>query len=262
VSGKLLAVVAHPDDDTFGCAGTVALHAQEPDFRFSLIHVTSGEAGEISDPALATRATLGAVREEEERRSWETLGRAPDRHEFFRLPDGGVERWDREALVGRIAALMREERPDVVSTFGPEGVTGHPDHIAVGRAATDAFHAVRAEGGAGLRRLLHVGLPMSGLIRYNEILVATGQEPMDLEHPEIYQPHGVPDASIGVVVDCGPVVDRKLAALGEHRTQANDMDGVPDDVRRAILATEQHVIAWPPRDPTAPVLTDVFAGLG
>ncbi len=81
-----MAVVAHPDDDTFGCAGTVALHAEDPDFRFTLVHVTSGEAGEIADPSLATRATLGRVREQVDRLSWEALGRVPDRHEFLRPP--------------------------------------------------------------------------------------------------------------------------------------------------------------------------------
>ena len=69
MTATLAAVVAHPDDDTFGCAGTVALHADDAGFRFVLIHVTSGEAGLIADPALATRETLGAVREEEDRRS-------------------------------------------------------------------------------------------------------------------------------------------------------------------------------------------------
>jgi LmbE family N-acetylglucosaminyl deacetylase len=262
MSHRLLAVVAHPDDDTFGCAGTVALHAEDPDLRFTLIHVTSGEAGEIADPALATRATLGEVREDEDRRSWVALGRVPERHEFFRLPDGGLERSDRAALAERIAEVMRQERPDVISTFGPEGVTGHPDHIAVGRAATEAFHAVRADAAEGMRRLLHVGLPISGLLRYNEILVAMGQDPVDLEHPQVFQPHGVPDGSIGVVVDCEPVAERKLAALAEHRTQADDLGSLPDEVRRAIVATESHVIAWPPRNSDAPVLTDVFEALG
>ena len=63
MSPTLAAIVAHPDDDTFGCAGTVALHADDPDFRFVLVHLTSGEAGRIADPALATRETLGAIRD-------------------------------------------------------------------------------------------------------------------------------------------------------------------------------------------------------
>ena len=129
MSTRLAAVFAHPDDDTFGVAGTVALHAGEPDFRFVLIHATSGEAGMISDPSLATRETLGAVREEEDRRSWVTLGRTPDRHEWLRYPDHGLADVPFDALVERIGAILREECPDVVFTFGEDGITGHPDHI-------------------------------------------------------------------------------------------------------------------------------------
>jgi N-acetyl-1-D-myo-inositol-2-amino-2-deoxy-alpha-D-glucopyranoside deacetylase len=112
VSARLAAVFAHPDDDTFGVAGTVALHADDPGFRFVLIHATSGEAGMISDPSLATRETLGAVREDEDRRSWVTLGRTPDRHEWLRYPDHGLADLSFDALVERVAAILREERPD------------------------------------------------------------------------------------------------------------------------------------------------------
>jgi N-acetyl-1-D-myo-inositol-2-amino-2-deoxy-alpha-D-glucopyranoside deacetylase len=126
VSRRLLAVVAHPDDDTFACSGTVALHADEPGFRFALVHVTSGEGGMISDPSLATRANLGAVREDEDRRSWVALGRVPDRHEFLRYPDGGVADAPFDELVERIAAILREERPDVVITFDPKASPAMP----------------------------------------------------------------------------------------------------------------------------------------
>ena len=87
----------------------------------------------IADPALATPQTLGSVREEEDRRSWVTLGREPDRHEWFRYPDGGVADVPLDELVDRIRNIFEQERPESVITFGPEGVTGHLDHIAVGR---------------------------------------------------------------------------------------------------------------------------------
>ena len=127
---RLAVVVAHPDDDTFGCSGTVALHADDPAFRFVLIHATNGAAGQIAEGSGATRETLGIVREEEDRRSWVALGREPDRHEWLGYPDGGVADEPFERLVDRIAAILDEERPDVVITFGPDGVTGHrgPHH--------------------------------------------------------------------------------------------------------------------------------------
>src|SRR5438067_13734820 len=115
---RLAFVAAHPDDDTFGISGTVALHAADPDFRFTLVHVTSGGAGLISDPSLATRENLPEVREEEDMRSWRALGREPDRHEFLRYPDGGASGWDRPAVVRRLTEILAEEGPDVVVSFG------------------------------------------------------------------------------------------------------------------------------------------------
>jgi LmbE family N-acetylglucosaminyl deacetylase len=256
VSRRLAAVVAHPDDDTFACSGSVALHALEPGFRFALVHVTSGEAGMISDPSLATPENLGEVREEEDRRSWIALGRPPDRHEFLRCPDGGLGDVPFDDLVDCIAEILRDERPDVVITFGPEGVTGHIDHITVGRATTEAFDRCRAEGGDGFRRLLYSSISDSLLGRFNEALVARGQEPIDSTQP--FQPRAVPDETIGIEVDCSGVVDRMQAAIMEHRTQAN---GIPDDLEDEVFRYESHVVAWPERPQGSPVLRDVFEGL-
>jgi LmbE family N-acetylglucosaminyl deacetylase len=260
VSRRLAAVFAHPDDDTFGVAGTVALHADDPGFRFLLIHATSGEAGMIADPSLATRETLGAVREEEDRRSWVTLGRIPDRHEWMRYPDHGLADVPFDDLVERVAAILREEHPDVVITFGPDGITGHPDHITIGEATTVAFHALRGEGADGFRRLIRVAIPQSMLDTWNDRLVAQGREPMD--PTQLYQPRGVPDASLGFVVDTGSVAHRIVAALEEHRTQASDFDALLSDEERLEAAARAYgMIAWPPWEPGDAVVSDAFAGL-
>ena len=260
MSGTLAVVVAHPDDDTFGCSGTVALHAADPSFRFVLIHATRGEAGQIAEGSGATRETLGAVRQEEDRRSWVALGREPDRHEWLGYPDGGVADAAFDRLVDRVAAILAEERPDVVITFGADGITAHTDHITVGRAATEAFHRCRGERPAGFRRLLHQAIAASEIDVWNERLIAAGEEPMD--PTQVYNPRGVPDETIGVVVDCAAVVDRKLAALREHRTQAADVDAFGEADMREALARETHVIAWPEREGGSAPLGDVFEGLG
>jgi len=259
VSRTLAAVVAHPDDDTFGLAGSVALHADDPDFRFVLIHATSGEAGMISDPSLATRETLGRVREEEDRRSWAALGRVPDRHEWLRYPDHAVADVPFEESVERIAAILGEERPDVVVTFGPEGVTAHPDHIAVGEATAEAFERLRTDGRGGFRRLIRIAIPQTLLESWNELLVAAGREPMD--PTQLYHPRGVPDGSIGLIVDTSSVADRVVAALEEHRTQANDIQDMSEQERAMMVSREHGVISWPPWAPGDPVLHDVFEGL-
>ncbi len=160
--GTLALVVAHPDDDAYGVAGTVALHADDPGFRYVLVHATDGEAGEIAPGFPATPETLGAIRREEDRRAWDALGRVPDRHEWLGYPDGHVAAAD--DLEERIAAIFAQERPDVVGTFGPDGITGHPDHIAVGAAADAAFHRFVGDGGPGVqafdpRRDAGVGVP-------------------------------------------------------------------------------------------------------
>lgn len=253
------ALLAHPDDDAFGITGTVALHADDPAFRFALVLATSGEAGMISDPSLATRATLGAVREQEDRDAWSAIGRPPDRHEFLRYPDGGLEGVPFEELVERFAGILREERPEVVATFGPEGITGHMDHVTVGRASSAAFDRVRAEGGSGLLRLLHQCIPQSRLMRFNDALVAEGAQPMDPTQP--FQPRGVEDALVAVVVDTAAVWRTKLAALLEHRTQANDVQQIPEELRQEFLSLEAYVQAWPEREPNALLLRDVFEGL-
>ena len=260
MSKRLVAVFAHPDDDTFGVAGTVALHADDPTFRFVLVHATSGEAGMISDPSLATRETLGAVREEEDRRSWVSLGRTPDRHEWLRYPDHGLADIPFDELVERVAAILRDERPDVVITFGPDGITGHPDHITIGEATTEAFHMARAGSVDGFRRLIRVALPQSLLDAWNAKLIAAGKEPMD--PTQLYQPRGVPDASLGFSVDTSSVAQRIVVALEEHRTQASDFDSLLTDEERLEAAARAHgIIAWPPPAPGDRVVTDAFEGL-
>jgi LmbE family N-acetylglucosaminyl deacetylase len=258
VKRRLAFVAAHPDDDTFGVSGSVALHAVDPGFHLTVIHVTSGDKGEIADPSLATPGTLAVVREAEDRASWMALGYEPDRHPFLRYPDGGVKDVGFDELVGRIAEVLADTRPDVVVSFGPDGVTGHPDHIRTGEAATAAFHRLREAGGDGFERLLYNVIPSSRLHWLSERLVERGLDPIDETAP--FQPRGVPDADVAVMVDCGSVWRRKLAALQEHKTQGG-ASVLPEDLMGDVLGYEHFALAWPARDERASVLADVFEGL-
>lgn len=258
MSKGLAIVVAHPDDDTWGMSGTVALHGGDPDFELTVVLATSGDAGEIADPSLASPEILGTVREEESRRSWSALGVEPARLEFLRYRDGHLAEAPREEVVKRISAVLRETRPDVVATFGPEGITAHEDHIAVGEAATDAFHRIREEGGEGLVRLLYGSLRQGELDRFSRMMVAAGMDPIDPTQP--FAPRGVPDETIAVVVDTSSVWKRKRAALLEHKTQ-EDGQGFPDEAWPEILGSEAFVQAWPEREPGSPVLDSVFQGI-
>ena len=256
MSPRVACVVAHPDDDTYGAGGSLALHAGT-DLELTVIMTTSGEAGLIADATLATRERLGAVREEEDRAAWRALGLEPEIH-FLRHPDGGVSGVPREQLVAEYLSILQESRPDVVITFGPDGVTGHADHVGVGAAATAAFHAARASGTGGFRRLLHVAVPRSSLDRLNELLRGRGMDPID--PTQEFQPRGVPDEEIGVLVDGASVYERKIEALRCHRTQA-ELEDLPFEMWRQVLETEAFVLAFPEREPGAPPLPDVLEGL-
>jgi N-acetyl-1-D-myo-inositol-2-amino-2-deoxy-alpha-D-glucopyranoside deacetylase len=103
----LLGVFAHPDDEEIGTAGAL-LACAERGVNVVLVAATSGEAGEISDPALATPETLGAVREQELRAACELLGFAEPI--FLRYPDGGVSIADPDRLRDDVVSLVRRNR--------------------------------------------------------------------------------------------------------------------------------------------------------
>ncbi len=260
--GRTLAcVVAHPDDDAYGIAGAVALHADEPDFRFVLIHATEGEAGDIRPGFPATRETLGAVRRQEDANAWRAVGRTPDRHEWLGYPDGEVEGVPFGELVDAIDAILEAEQPTVVVTFGPDGIFAHPDHIAVGAATDAAFLRHAATSGPAFRRLLHYAIPQSVFERWNAQRAAQGLWVFD--PTQTFHMRGIPDEEIGMTIDCSAVSDRIVAGLREHRSQVHQFIDDPDDIDRwrRILRLTWDVVAWPHMPPGAPMLTDIFDGL-
>jgi LmbE family N-acetylglucosaminyl deacetylase len=257
VSRRLAAVFAHPDDDTYGVAGSVALHASDG-IEVTVILATSGEAGRILDPSLASRENLGVVRETEDRASWAEIGVKPSFH-FLRHPDGGLAAVPAAALASQIEGLLEQAQPEVVVTFGPDGVTGHEDHIAVGEAATGAFHHLRERAGdAAPYRLLHVGILQSRLDRLNMLLRERGMEPLDPSKP--FMPRGIPDRAAAVVVDCMPAYERKIESLRRHKTQG-ELEDLPFELWPDVVGVESFVQVWPERAPDDLVLGDVFEGI-
>jgi LmbE family N-acetylglucosaminyl deacetylase len=261
-SRRLAGVFAHPDDDTFSLAGTLA-SAPEP-IAYGVIVATSGEAGRISDPALATPETLAEVREEEERAALREMGAGDADIRFLRYTDGALASVARAELVGAIAEGLQAPRPQVVVTFGPEGITGHTDHIAVGQAATEAFHDVRAgqedAPDGAFRRLLYVAVPQARLDAYWRMAAERGLDVGSPDDP--FQPRGVPDHTVTVRVDVRSGMDAKLAAIRSHRTQSEEMASLPDDVAREVFGEECFVQAWPPiTDPDVRILRNPFERL-
>jgi LmbE family N-acetylglucosaminyl deacetylase len=131
------AIFAHPDDETFVTGATVAGLAADG-VRCHLYCATNGDAGRASGAPVSSREELGALRRGELHAAARTLGFREVRAAGH--PDGALATVDAEALTGEIVAFLREHRPQVVVTFGPEGGrNAHRDHRAVSRAATAAF---------------------------------------------------------------------------------------------------------------------------
>ena len=138
--GTILGVWAHPDDDIYLSAGLMTVAAAAGN-RVVDVTATRGEGGSM-DYQRWPADRMAEVRSEEMRRSLEILGVAE--HRFL---DGVID-VDMETPLDasgarQVSAIMREVRPDTVLTFGPDGMTGHPDHISVGRWTT-AAHAEAA----------------------------------------------------------------------------------------------------------------------
>lgn len=257
----LACVFAHPDDDAYGAAGSVALHADDPDFRFVLVHATFGEQGEIREGFPATRQTLGSIRRAEDEAAWRALGRVPDRHEWLGLPDGGVADVPFDELVTAIVRILEEEDPAVVVTFGPDGIFGHPDHIAIGAATDEAFARLHARDGSGFQRLAHGAVPQSVFERWNRQRADLGLYTFD--PTQVYHMRGIPDAQIRITVDCGGVTDRIVAGLREHKSQLHVMSDDPTNSEQweRRVRREWYAIAGPDEALDTSMLTDLFDGL-
>jgi len=132
-------VFAHPDDETFSIGGTIARYAASG-VRWDLFCATDGDAGRSSGVPVASKAELGALRRNELIAAARMLG-VRGQIVARGYPDGGLAEVHPDQLVGDVVKFLRETRPDVVITFGPEGApNAHRDHRAISRAATAAFY--------------------------------------------------------------------------------------------------------------------------
>jgi LmbE family N-acetylglucosaminyl deacetylase len=133
--GTMLGVWAHPDDETYLAAGLMAIGVRQGN-RVVCVTATRGEEGSWDEERWPT-ATMGKVREAELLLSLEILG--VREHRFLDYYDGTCAHVDQPEGVQRIQQLIEEVQPDSVLTFGPDGMTDHPDHKAVCAWTTEAF---------------------------------------------------------------------------------------------------------------------------
>jgi LmbE family N-acetylglucosaminyl deacetylase len=147
---RLLAVLAHPDDESFGPGGTLALYAHRG-VEVHLACATRGEVGTVSEELLHGYADIGSLREHELRCAAGHLRLAGVHFLGYRdsgmpgSPDNdhplALAAAPLEAVAAEVTLLMRRLRPQVVITFDPIGGYRHPDHIAIQRATQRAFEA-------------------------------------------------------------------------------------------------------------------------
>ena len=201
-TGGLAAILAHPDDEAFTCAGALAL-AHEAGATTRLLIVTRGEA---SNPERTPNANLAAIRESEMIQSAEAIGL----NEVTLLegyPDGAVAGESQERLIEEIVAWLGNRRPDALITFGAHGVTGDPDHVAVGSAARWAVERLAPQGVAP--HAVFVIAPGYG----------PGPNRFDLSGEEQGATHRI---------DITEVVEQRLAALESHASQADTADAIAE----------------------------------
>src|SRR3954471_10507139 len=140
VPATIVSFHAHPDDEAILVGGTLAM-AADAGHRVVLVFGTRGDLGEVAEGVLAPDERLGERREQEARDAPAILGAS--RVEFLPYHDSGMAgestndasdafaAADVEEAAGHLAALLREERADVLTVYDERGGYGHPDHIAV-----------------------------------------------------------------------------------------------------------------------------------
>ena len=281
---RLLACFAHPDDEAFPVGGALAAHSRRGvDVR--LITTTLGEEGEIRQEGSATRETLGRIREVELSCAVQAL--RLNSNDVWGYRDSGMQGWesnshpkafinaDTDAVVERLVLEMRRFRPQVVLSFGPDGLYGHPDHIAISNHATTAFHlagdpdAFPEHLSGGLEphqseRLFYSVRPQGFRRQWAEALRGEG---IDWPWPSPEQElQGVPEDEVHLELDVSGAGDMeaKIACILCHRTQvAHDWPyhRVPRQVTARILGREFYVRAHPAVADGETVTGDFFAGL-
>lgn len=238
---KLVVVVAHPDDETFGTGSVIARAAAEG-AEVVVCCATRGEAGEPRPGSVPPGRPLGEVREAELREAADLLGAR--RVVLLDFEDSG---WDGpcgpgslfgapiDRVVDEVRAVLRHEQPDVVVTMDPTGGDGHRDHKRIAEATTVAFDA---ESGAGTS-LYHWVLARSVMNRW----IAHNRGSVYEEVPS--EEFGFPDELVTTEVDVADLMDLRWRAIRTHRSQASPYDDLPDDLAAAFLATDRLVRARP-----------------
>lgn len=272
---RLLGLFAHPDDEG-SISGALLKYSISGD-ETGLVCATRGEVGEIADPALATPENLGQVREGEMRAAAEVL----EVHNLWFLDyrDSGMagtpENQDSRAfaqanaaeVVGKLVAIIRQFRPQVMVTFDESGAYGHPDHIAIYRHTTSAFYAAAdavqyPEHGPAhmVSKLYYTAFPRSFIREMGTWLKSQNYEGSfsNLDPEKL----GILDEQISVWLNVEPWLETKNRSWSMHRTQMdpnNAMAQLPEEIQHRWRSHEYYQLAASRVGPDIAGENDLFA---
>jgi len=268
----LLAVLAHPDDESFGIGGTLALYAQRG-VKVHLICATRGEAGQVSEECLQGYDSVAELRVDELRCAAGILGLSGVHFLDYRdsgMP-GSSDNSHPQALVAapveavaqRVAHYMRELRPQVVITNDPIGGYKHPDHIAVHQATVRAYHLagevsfIDSEGLPPFQpqKLYFQTLPKQVLRLAVRIMSLLGRDPRhfgrngDIDIQALVEEGNFP---IHARINYHAVREKRAAAAACHASQlagGPPRAGLLGWIWRLFGEVEQFMRAYPPAEP-------------
>jgi LmbE family N-acetylglucosaminyl deacetylase len=283
MSHTLLAVLAHPDDETFGTGGTLALYARQRGVDVYLVCGTRGEVGEMDPKYMRGFATIAERREAELRCAAENLGLKGVF--FLNYRDSGMtgsaENSHPQALAsqplekvaGEIVHYIRLLKPQVVITFDPIGGYRHPDHIAIHNATVEAFRQAgdpdcQADGLPPFQpQKFYFQVMPHGMIRAAvTVMRLLGQDPRHIGTNKDIDLVSIAEVSFPTHarIDFRPVAKIRDVASACHASQGGGrMLGGPvlGRLRRWFLSSENYMRAYPEPKPGTPVERDLFEGV-
>lgn len=262
---KLMAIFAHPDDESLGTGGTLAKYAAEG-IETYLVTATRGEhgwwGGEADYPG---PEALGRTREAELRAAAQVLGLREV--VFLDYMDGELDKAPAQEVIAQLTAHIRRIRPDVVVTFDPDGVYGHPDHIAISQLATaaiisaaDASYADSGQPPHRVSKLYYRIFTPEDLAAYQ---VAFGDLVMHIDGVE-RRAAGWPAWAISARIDTGEYWPQVWEAVARHRSQLPGyqvLQNLPPEHHRNLWGKQTFYRAFSLVNGGRAVESDLFAGL-
>ena len=238
--GPLLAVWAHPDDETYFSAGLLA-EAVDAGRPVTVVTATAGERG-TSDPVTWPTDRLGLTRGFEVAASMAVLGVTD--HRTLGFPDGSCDSVDHLDAVCRIVGIIDEIRPSTIVTFGRDGITGHRDHKVVSSWVHDAWNMTDRSSdlltATLTERSLHHFMTLHSLVG----VMMDGHRPVAADPTEV---------ALHLQLD-GRRLDQKLAALRAQATQTAPVIEALGDRYEAMVSEEAFLLsASAVADPGHPV---------